>query len=73
MGPLFRAAVVPILDTYTWFRGQEGDANSAVLLMGRQQHCFSSRRAETELAYRSRPFAETLTDTWAWFRQWGYV
>jgi dihydroflavonol-4-reductase len=73
MGPLFRAAVVPILDAYTWFRGQEGDANSAVLLMGRQQHCFSSCRAETELAYRSRPFAETLADTWAWFRQWGYI
>jgi dihydroflavonol-4-reductase len=73
MGPLFRAAVVPILDAYTWLRGREGDANSAVLLMGRQQHCFSSRRAETELGYLCRPFAETLADTWAWFRQWGYI
>jgi dihydroflavonol-4-reductase len=73
MGPLFRAAVVPILDIYTWVTGKEGDANSAVLMMGRQQHCFSSRRAETELGYRCRPFAETLADTWAWFRQWRYI
>jgi dihydroflavonol-4-reductase len=73
MGPLFRAAVVPILDVYTWLTGKEGDANSAVLMMGRQQHCFSSRRAETELGYRYRPFAETLADTWAWFRHWGYI
>jgi dihydroflavonol-4-reductase len=73
MGPLFRAAVVPVLDAYSWLRGQEGDANSAILLMGRQQHCFSSRRAEAELGYAARPFGETLADTWAWFREHGYV
>jgi dihydroflavonol-4-reductase len=73
MGPLFRGAVVPLLDTYSWLTGKEGEANSAVLLMGRQQHCFSSRRAETELGYRCRPFGETLADTWAWFRSWGYI
>jgi dihydroflavonol-4-reductase len=73
MGPLFRAVAVPVLDLYTWLTGKEGDANSAILMMGRQQHCFSSRRAETELGYRVRPFAETLTDTMAWFRQWGYA
>jgi dihydroflavonol-4-reductase len=73
MGPLFRGAVAPFLDFYSWFTGQEGDANSAVLLMGRQQHCFSSSRAEAELGYRNRPLAETLTDTWAWFQKWGYI
>jgi dihydroflavonol-4-reductase len=73
MGPLFRAAVVPILDIYTWITGKEGDANSAVLMMGRQEHCFSSRRAETELGYSWRPFSETLANTWDWFRQWGYI
>ena len=31
---------------YTLVTGHEGDANSAILMMGRQQHCFSSRRAE---------------------------
>jgi dihydroflavonol-4-reductase len=73
MGPLFRGAAAPILDLYTWLTGKEGDANSAILLMGRQQHCFSSRRAETELGYRARDFDKTLADTWSWFRQWGYA
>jgi dihydroflavonol-4-reductase len=73
MGPAFRAIVVPILDTYTRVTGHEGDANSAILLMGRQQHCFTSRRAEAELGYRVRSLEETLTDTWAWFREYGYV
>ena len=73
MGPMFRGAVGPILDAYTWLTGREGDANSAILMMGRQQHCFSSRRAEEELGYRVRSFAETLADTLAWFRENGYV
>jgi dihydroflavonol-4-reductase len=73
MGPLFRGAVAPILDLVTAVTGREGDANSAILLMGRQEHCFSSRRAEEELGYRARPFQETLADTWAWFREQGYV
>jgi dihydroflavonol-4-reductase len=73
MGPMFRGAVGPILDAYTWLTGREGDANSAILMMGRQQHCFSSRRAEEELGYRARSFAETLADTLAWFREHGYV
>jgi dihydroflavonol-4-reductase len=73
MGPAFRLFAVPVLDAYTRLTGHEGDANSAILLMGRQQHCFSSRRAEAELGYRTRPFAETLADTWAWFRERGYA
>lgn len=73
MGPLFRAAVAPILDAWTMLTGNEGDANSAILLMGRQQHCFSSSRAQAELGYKFRPFAETLSDTLAWFRERGYV
>jgi nucleoside-diphosphate-sugar epimerase len=72
MGPAFRAVAAPVLDLYTWATGREGDANSAILLMGRQQHCFSSRRAQEELGYQVRPFAETLADTWAWFRERGY-
>jgi dihydroflavonol-4-reductase len=73
MGPAFRAVVAPLLDAYTGLTGREGDANSAILMMGRQQHCFSSRRAEAELGYRVRPFEETLADTWKWFREYGYV
>ena len=73
MGPIFRGVAAPVLDLYTWLTGREGDLNSAILLMGRQQHCFTSRRAEQELSYRARPFTETLSDTWAWFREHGYV
>ena len=73
MGPAFRAVVAPILDAYTKITGNEGDANSAILMLGRQQHCFTSRRAQQELGYQIRPLEETLSDTWAWFRQHGYA
>jgi dihydroflavonol-4-reductase len=73
MGPLFRAAAAPILNLRTWLTGHEGDANSAILMMGRQQHCFSSRRAIDELGYQVRPFDATLSDTWTWFRERGYA
>lgn len=73
MGPLFRAISGPVLDLHTWWTGREGDANSAVLRLGRQEHCFSSRRAQEELGYQIRPFDQTLQDTWDWFRSYGYV
>jgi dihydroflavonol-4-reductase len=73
MGPLFCALIAPALDVTTWMRGRESDRNSGVLMLGRQQHCFTSRRAEKELGYRCRPFDETLHDTWDWFRQHGYI
>jgi dihydroflavonol-4-reductase len=72
MGPLFRGVAAPLLDLFTLLTGREGDANSAILLLGRQQHCFTSGRAEQELGYQVRPFADTLADTWAWFREWQY-
>ena len=73
MGPLFRGIIGPILDTYTRLTGREGDANSAAIAMGRQQHCFSSHRAEQELQYAIRPWEQTLLDSWAWFREHNYV
>jgi len=73
MGPLFRAASLPVLEIHRRVTRREGDANSATLMMGRQEHCFSSRKAEQELGYRIRPLAETLADTMAWFRERGYV
>lgn len=73
MGPLFRGIVSPILDVYNGVRGREGDFNSANIAMGRQEHCFSSRRAEQELGFRVRKFDETLADAWSWFREYGYL
>ena len=72
MGPLFRAFAAPVLDLHRRLTGREGDANSAAMAMGRQQHCFSSRRAEQELGYQIRPLEKTLADTWAWFCENGY-
>jgi len=72
MGPLFRAASLPVLEVHRRLTRREGDANAATLMMGRQEHCFSSRKAEQELGYRIRPLAETLADTIAWFRERGY-
>jgi dihydroflavonol-4-reductase len=73
MGPIIRTVAAPVLDLYTQIVGHESEVNSAVLKLGRQQHCFSSRRAQAELGYKVRPFDETLTDTWNWFCQHGYV
>lgn len=73
MGPMFRGTVGPLLDIHRWVTRHEGDANSAAIAMGRQQHCFSSQRAQGELGYQVRPFEQTLADTWTWFREWEYA
>lgn len=73
MGPIFRAVVLPIINTWNALAREESNANSAALAMGRQQHCFSSRRAEQELGYHNRPFQETLHDTHHWFLEHGYM
>lgn len=73
MGPLFRGIVSPILDVYNGITGSEGDLNSAAIAMGRQEHCFSSQRAEKELGFRVRDFNQTISDAWAWFREYGYA
>jgi dihydroflavonol-4-reductase len=73
MGPLFRGIIGFLLNSYTSLTGREGDANSAAIAMGYQQHCFVSRRAEQELDYRIRPWNETLMDAWTWFREHHYI
>ncbi len=73
MGPIFRAVAFPVLAVRRLIVSEEGEANSAALAMSRQQHCFTSRRAQSELGYQSRPLDETLHDTWSWFREHGYV
>jgi dihydroflavonol-4-reductase len=73
MGPVFRAVGVPVCNVTNWLRRDESPANSAAIASARMSHCFTSQRAERELGYRSRPIDETLRDTWAWFRERGYV
>lgn len=73
MGPIFRAIAAPVCDLTTWLRRREGAANSAVLALSRQSHCFSSERAQRELGYTIRPLEETLRDAWQWLEENGYV
>ncbi|MDX1945290.1 MAG: NAD-dependent epimerase/dehydratase family protein [Pirellulaceae bacterium] len=72
MGAIFRAIASPIADLMNCFSQTEGSANSAALAMSRQEHCFSSARAERELGYACRPIEESLADAWAWFGEQGY-
>jgi dihydroflavonol-4-reductase len=73
MGPIFRAIAAPVCDVTNWLRRREGAANSAVLALSRQSHCFSSERAQRELGYTIRPLEETLADAWQWLAENGYV
>jgi dihydroflavonol-4-reductase len=52
---------------------REPPVNSAAAGMSMLRHNFSCRRAQTELGYRFRPFAETVTDAWVWFCEHGYA
>jgi dihydroflavonol-4-reductase len=43
------------------------------LKMSKNKMFFSSTKAERELGYRARPYAEGVRDAIAWFRQAGYL
>jgi dihydroflavonol-4-reductase len=43
------------------------------LTMARHHRYFSSAKAEHELGYSARPYAEALRDAVAWFAQHGYL
>ncbi|MGI8980088.1 MAG: NAD-dependent epimerase/dehydratase family protein [Pirellulaceae bacterium] len=78
-GPRFRAGPfnrwVGALAGDFWGRvtGREPNLNTAGMRMSCQQHCFSSAKAEQELAFRNRPLEESITDAWNWFVEHGYV
>lgn len=73
MGPVFQVLGGASCDVLTGVTGHETDANSAAIAMGRLTHCYSSAKAERELGYTIRPFAETLQDAWDWLNEYGYV
>lgn len=60
-------------DLQTRLTGREPNLNTAGVGLSEQQHCFTSRRAESELGYTIRPLDETIADTWQWFREHRYV
>jgi dihydroflavonol-4-reductase len=51
----------------------ERPLNSAATTVSLLAHNFSCRRAQEELAYRYRPFEETVRDAWNWFVEHGYA
>ncbi|MFN0020806.1 MAG: NAD-dependent epimerase/dehydratase family protein [Pirellulaceae bacterium] len=78
-GPRFRCGPINrwigALSGDFWSRvtGREPNLNSAGMLMSCQHHCFSSAKAENELAYSIRPLEVTIRDAWSWFVEHGYV
>jgi dihydroflavonol-4-reductase len=53
--------------------GREPFVTREGLRMSRAHMFFTSAKAERELAYRPRPYAEGIKDAIAWFRQVGYL
>ena len=77
--PLFaipRAAIYPVAmmaETIARFTRREPFVTRDALRMAKYHMVFASAKAERELGYRARPFAEGLADAIAWFRQAGYL
>ena len=74
-------SVGPVL---LWFAGMAGDlrtlltgrepyVNSCAIALAQKPKCYCSRRAETELGYRTRPFRNTVQDAWNWFQENGFA
>lgn len=70
-GPLYPLAVGA--EAVARITGKEPFLTVDALKMSRYRMFFSSAKAERELGYSARPYAEALADALAWFRQEGYV
>jgi dihydroflavonol-4-reductase len=70
-GPLFPLAYAA--EAVARVTGKEPFLTADALRMSRYRMFFSSAKAEAELGYRARPYAEALADALAWFRQAGYL
>ena len=71
-----RGAVVPlayVTEAIAQFTGKEPMLTRDGLKMSKNKMFFSSAKAERELGYRARPYAEGVRDAIAWFRQAGYL
>lgn len=72
-GPVVRAIGSFGGDLRGRLTGTEPGVNSASIALSKQEHCFSSLRAETELGYKIRPMEEIIQSAWEWFIENGYV
>ena len=60
-------------DLTTLIIGKEPDINSAAIRVARLPKNYSSKRAQAELGYKTRPVVESVCDAWEWFREYGYA
>jgi dihydroflavonol-4-reductase len=70
-GPLF--ALAHGAEAFARLTGKEPMLTVDALRMSRYHMFFSSAKAERELGYRARPYAEALEDALAWFGANGYL
>lgn len=71
-----RAAVMPLAyltEAIAQFTGKEPMLTRDGLKMSKNKMFFSSAKAERELGYKARPYAEGVRDAIAWFRQVRYL
>ena len=70
-GPLYPLAA--ITEAWAQVSGKEPMLTRDALTMSKHHMYFTSAKAEAELGYRSRPYAEALADAVIWFREQGYI
>jgi dihydroflavonol-4-reductase len=71
-----RNAVVPlayVTEAIAQITGKEPMLTRDGLKMSKNKMFFSSAKAERELGYRTRPYAQGIRDAIAWFREAGYL
>ena len=71
LGPLFPLAYVA--EAVAKLTGKEPFLTADALKMSRYKMFFSSAKAEHELGYRARPYAEALAAAVTWFKSAGYI
>jgi dihydroflavonol-4-reductase len=70
-GPLYPLALAT--EAFAHLTGKEPFLTRDALKMSRHHMFFSSAKAERDLGYKARPYADGLSDALEWFRQAGYV
>lgn len=72
MGPMVRWCAATFGDLWYRITGHEPEINSGAIYSSMLPHYFTSGRAERELGYVHRPFAEAAKAAWEWFGEKGY-
>ncbi len=70
-GPLYPLAYAA--EAFARLSGSEPFLTVDALRMSEHHMFFSSARAQRELGFRARPYAEAIADALAWFRGAGYI